>query len=108
MSSQVWEFISERRASLAFDAYQHASLVLQCVLAGRLVERGRRRRRAEMRVDVVLLAAPIPGGGHLGPNPTDTVVPREEPFTRCCHRLVALRVGDPVAPCGLAHARGEG
>ncbi|WP_245927686.1 ABC transporter permease [Nocardioides silvaticus] len=37
MSSQVWEFISERRASLAFDAYQHASLVLQCVLLATII-----------------------------------------------------------------------
>jgi osmoprotectant transport system permease protein len=33
----VWEFISERRASLAFDAYQHASLVLQCVLLATVI-----------------------------------------------------------------------
>ncbi|PWN01507.1 ABC transporter permease [Nocardioides silvaticus] len=33
----MWEFISERRASLAFDAYQHASLVLQCVLLATII-----------------------------------------------------------------------
>ena len=33
----MWEFISERRASLAFDAYQHASLVLQCVLLATVI-----------------------------------------------------------------------
>lgn len=33
----MWEFISDRRASLAFDAYQHASLVLQCVLLATVI-----------------------------------------------------------------------
>ncbi|TWH01981.1 osmoprotectant transport system permease protein [Nocardioides sp. J9] len=33
----MWEFISERRASLAFDAYQHTSLVLQCVLLATVI-----------------------------------------------------------------------
>src|SRR4051794_35794877 len=105
-AAKALDLAPDRRRGAA-ELGEH-DLVLQRMVAGRLVERGRRRRRTETRVDVVLLAASIPGGGHLGPNPTDTVVPREEPFTRGCHRLVPLHVSDPVAFRGLAHARGEG
>src|SRR4051794_31468963 len=105
-AAKALDLAPDRRCGAA-ELGEH-DLVLQRMVAGRLVERGRRRRRAEKRVDVVLLAAPIPGGGYLGADPTDTVVPREEPFTRGCHRVVPLYVSDPVAICGLAHARGEG
>lgn len=33
----VWEFIDERRSEIAFNAYQHASLVLQAVLVATLI-----------------------------------------------------------------------
>ena len=67
-------------------------LVLERVLGGILVLRGRCRRLAETRVDPVLLAAAIPGRRHLGPDATHAVVPGEEPLARRGHGLVALRV----------------
>jgi osmoprotectant transport system permease protein len=33
----VWEFIDERRGQIAFNAYQHASLVIQCVIVATIV-----------------------------------------------------------------------
>ena len=78
-------------------------LVLERVLGGRFVLRGRRRRLTQTRVDVVLLAAAIPRRGDFGPDAPDTVVPSEETFARCGHRSVPLRVTHAMTPCGLAH-----
>ena len=33
----MWEFISERWQTIAYDAYQHASLVIQCVLLATVI-----------------------------------------------------------------------
>src|SRR5687767_5945303 len=65
--------------------------------------RGCRRCLTQTRVDVVLLAAAIPRRGHLGSDPTNAVVPGKEPFARCRHRLVPLRVTHALALYGLAH-----
>jgi hypothetical protein len=78
-------------------------LVFERLLGGRLVVRGRRRCLTQTRVDVVLLAAAIPRRGHLGPDPTNAVVPRDKPFTRCRYGLVPLGVTHAMALCGLAH-----
>ena len=80
-------------------------LVLERVLGGGLVLLGRGGRRAQRWVDVVLLAAAIPGRGHFGPDPPNAVVPGEKPFSRCVDRLVPLRVADAMPPRGLTHRR---
>jgi osmoprotectant transport system permease protein len=35
--SRVWDYVVERRELIAFQAFQHASLVLQCVVLGGLI-----------------------------------------------------------------------
>jgi hypothetical protein len=81
-------------------------LVIEPVLGGGLVLHGRGRRMAQARIDVVLLAAAIPGRGHLGSDPTNTVVPGEKPFPRCRDRPVPLCVNAALALCGLGHLQG--
>jgi len=52
---------------------------------------------------VVLLAAAIPGRGHLRSDPTDPVVSGEESLTRSGHGSVPLRVAHAMALSALAH-----
>ena len=102
-AAEALDLARDRRRGAA-ELREH-DLVFQRVLRRRLVLRGRRRCHGQRRVDVVLLAAAIPRCGHLWSDPAHAVVPGEEPFTRCRHRLVALRVG-AIALCGLAHGDG--
>ena len=94
--------LARDRGRGAAELSEH-DLVLQRVLAVRLVLGGRGRRRAQARVDVVLLAAAVPGRGDLRAHAADTVVSRHEAFPRSAHCPDPLCVTPAIALCGLAH-----
>ena len=100
-AAEVLDLARDRRRGTA--ELGEDDLVLERVLGGRLVLRGRDGGLPQTRVDVVLLATSIPRGGHLGPDPPHAVVASKKALTRCGYRLVPLRVAPAMTPRGLAH-----
>jgi hypothetical protein len=98
-AAHVLDLARDRRRGTA-ELGEH-DLVLERVLGGGFVLRGCRRRVTQTRIDVVLLATAVPGRGHLGPHPSDTVVPSEKPFARCVHGSIPLRIAHAMTLCGL-------
>ena len=77
--------------------------VLERVLGRRLVVGGRGRCAVQPRVDVVLLAAAVPGCRHLGPDSPHTVIAGKKAFACRSHRPVPLRVTEPMTLDSLTH-----
>ena len=102
-AAEVLDLGRDRRGGAA-EVGEH-DLVLERVLGRGLVADGRRRGPDEARVDVVLLAAAVPGRGHLGPHPAHPVVAGEKAFASGGHRAVPLAVADAMTLAGPAHPR---
>ena len=84
----------------AAEVGEHDRL-LERVLGRRLGVGG--RRALQPRVDVVLLAAAVPGCRHLGPDAAHAVIAGEEAFACRPHRLVPLRVTGAMTLASLTH-----
>ena len=55
--------------------------------------RDRRRRFGQVRVDVVLITASLPGNRHFGPYAADVVLALHEAFPRAVHRGLVRVIG---------------
>ena len=102
-AAEVLDLGRDRRGG-APEVGEH-DLMLERVLGRGLVTDGRRRGPDETRVDVVLLAASVPGRCHLGPHPADPVVAGEKAFASGGHRAVPLAVAGALTLAGPAHPR---
>ena len=81
--------------------------VLERVLGRRLVVGGRGRCADQPRVDVVLLAAAVPGCRHLGSDSPHTVIAGKKAFACRSHRPVPLRVTEAMTLDSLTHQQPE-